>query len=290
MSGVVGAVGKVFATVGTAAARVGSAVMNVGASVFSSGAATGAPSLLSGGFGKAVSKLVGGGTLGNMLGGAMNQAIGGALIGGIGGMLTGQGFGRGAMAGALGGAVTGAMSGAGLFGQAMQGGASTMGEAALPDPGGTIRMAPNAQYSLLPNDMGAGMAGPSLSATQASATPMPPPRPTDLGSAAAAPTMTPLAGQGAATGLSAGRGAQPQGNGLFSFLNSPMGGNLIAGIGKGLQARQEAQNYRDLLAMRQAHDVAMNERVRENYRVDPSAYAGMGRYQYDPAQGRIVRA
>lgn len=257
LGGLFGAIGKIFTPALGAATKVGSGVLGVAASTFTAGAATGAPSLISGGFGSAIQGLFsGGGVLGNMVSGAMQQAAYGAISGGIGGMLTGSGFGQGAMQGAMGGAVMGGVStglGAAFGGQGP-------GAGGWRDPGGSVRMAPGAEYS----SMDGGPGG----------TPMPPQRPADLGT-----------GQGTAPAMT----GEARNTGLGAILENPMVGNLIAGVGQGMSAKAQADATRQLQEGRQAHEIAMDERTRDNYRVNPNALqTGRRRREYDPAQKRIV--
>jgi len=282
MSGIASGIGKVFSAVGSAAARVGSAFTGVGATTFTAGAAAAAPSMATGGLSGIVSSFTGGGVLGNIITGAVTQAGYGALIGGAVGAMTGQGFGKGALMGGLGGAVTG-----GLFGAA----------GVNPDPL-TKGFGQSQQSGVVPVEGTATGAAPTGSTASA---------PLDYPSSRVAQANGDITGSvtPAASAVAAAPAAASGGGGLGKFLSSEAGGGLIAGVGRGLgaymdskQRAEEAEKDRQFLRDKE-------QRLQDSYSVDPSALNGpvavdttarptpaqaygRTRYEYDPAQGRIV--
>lgn len=288
MSGVVSGLGKVFQTVGSAAARVSSAVMGVGKTVFTAGAAAGAPSMASGGFTSVLDKLAGTGVLRNVLTGAVKQAGVGALVGGGIGALTGQGFGKGALIGGLGGAVTGGLGG-------------LANAARIAPPGvdtsmitGSVNPSP-AVAGTVPAGGPAPLAdGAFDSRFGSSATPPP------VG--AVSGPLSPDVPAASAGGWGSEGGG---GGGFWQFMQSPMGGNLVAGLGQGLAAGMAAKERREAEEADRQFLLDREQRLRDSYSVDPSVlhspvapdasrpapsskYFGRPRYQFDPAAGMIV--
>lgn len=277
MSGIASGIGKVFSTVGSAVARVGKAVTGVGATTFTAGAASAAPSMATGGLSGIVSSFTGGGVLGNIITGAVTQAGYGALIGGAVGAMTGQGFGKGALMGGLGGAVTG-----GLFGAA----------GVNPDPL-TKGFGQANQSGVVPVEGTATGAAPTGATASA---------PLDVASGRVAQAHGDITGSVAAPAAAA---PAASGGGFGSFLKSEAGGGLLAGVGKGLGAYMDAQNRSEEAEKDRDFLRDKEQRLQDSYKVDPSALHGTmsdttarptpaekysrSRYEYDPAQGRIVQ-
>jgi hypothetical protein len=281
MSGVVSGISKVFTSVGSAAARVGQAVMGVGRAVFTAGAATGAGPMGAGGFTSVLQNLTGSGVLGNMLTGAITQAGYGALLGGAIGAITGQGFGKGALIGGLGGAVTGGLGGlAGAAGvdTGIVTGSTPTGMAST----GSTAPGPSSIPGLPDANFNARVGGPPVNL------PVTPPG-----------MAVPAAGGGWG-GAAAGGG----GGGFWNFLQSPTGGNLIAGLGQGLMEGMAAKERREAAEADRQFLLDKEQRLRDSYNVSPSVLHGpvaedtgrpkpsekyaRPRYQYDPASGMIV--
>jgi hypothetical protein len=213
MSGIGTAVGTIFSSVASTAANVGSAIMGVGSSLFTAGAATGGSAAgLSGMFS---------GTLGNVITGALTQAAIGAVVGGGISALTGGGFGRGAMMGGIGGAISGGLMGAAGMGTnpfaegfGQQAGATGTGNVPSPvTPTQTIQTGntsggPTSYAALGAVDRGSFAATPSGFAGAANGVRPPP------------------AVAGGTVGVE-----QAAGGGFGQFMQSPIGANILTGIG-----------------------------------------------------------
>jgi len=275
MSGIVSGITKAFTAVGNATARVGQAVLGVGATTFTAGAASGAGPLASGGLAGIVQKFTGTGVLGNVLTGAITQAGYGALIGGAVSAATGGSFGKGALTGALGGAVSGGLMGAaGLNPDPL-----TRGFGKSPDPG-------------VDTGIVTGSTATGLVPTGSTTAPVP------LSDAA----FNARAGGAAAAAPAAVEG----GSGFSRFMNSPMAGGLVSGLGQGLagwlaskEKKQAEEDDRNFIRER-------DQRLTDSYNVAPSAlHAPMTdntarpvpaqkyarpRWQYDRESGRMVQA
>lgn len=261
MSGLVSGIGKIFQTVGSAATRVASSVLGVGAVTQTAGVAAGAGSMASGGLNGFLSKLTGGGVLGNIVSGAIKQAGYGAVLGGIAGMVTGQGFGKGALMGAAGGALTGGLM-AGL----------------TPQPTGSLSA--NTPTGLIPTGSTSGITA------------------TGSGSANLGPQMMTAPGQAAAA---AAQGASAtstvQGGGLMSYFKNPETlGAALGGLGQGAGAYFSAKMTSDAQKELQKNELDYlrdkDQRIQDSYTVADSAFAAAPgkkmRYDYDPKQGKIV--
>lgn len=298
MSGIVSGITKVFTTVGTAVARVGRAVLGVGATTFTAGAASGAGSMASGGLSGIISRFTGGGVLGNVLTGALTQAGYGALIGGAASALTGGSFAKGALMGAAGGALSGGLMGAaGLnadpltrgFGMPTGGNVPgvTSGVTSGATPSGAMPTGVSAQApTTVPTTTGAGSSG--MSGGWAAAN--------GMGS------TIPAVAQAAAPAALSGGGLFS--GGLGQFINSPMGGNLISGLGQGLAGYMASRERNDAAEADRNFVRERDQRITDSYNIDPTAYhqpvaADTGRptpasqyarrrYVYDREQGMIV--
>lgn len=244
---------KVFKKVVKVLKKVVPIILAAAAIYFTAGAVLALPGA-SIGLGGAVSSItagLGNGVVAGVVRGALVSAAHGAAIGGLTSAATGGSFSQGARAGAVTGFVVGGVSGG-----------VNAARAAIP-PGGTPPILP-------------------------SATP-----PAELG-VDAINNMIPTGS--VATGSSAG--------GLFRSggwlqRNQDLVGNVISGVGSGLLAGSEedylrerfrltAANYAGTDPGRNYRDVAPVTSGQPTNRFDPSAY-GSFEYQYDPAQGRIIK-
>lgn len=262
MSGLASGIGKAFSALGNAATRVASSVLGVGAATTTAGIATGAGSMASGGFGGFLSRLTGGGVMGNIVSGAIRQAGYGAVLGGITGMVTGQGFGKGALMGAAGGALTGGLM-AGL----------------RPQPTGTLQA--DTPTGLAPS--GRSMTSPDPSIPTGGPYMM-----TQSGQAASAAARTATASSTV---------PQSSGGGFLNFINSETGGGLLAGLGKGASdyftMKSKIDAEKDMQERELGYLRDKDQRIQDSYSVSDNAFATPPgtkrmRYDYDPAQGKIV--
>ena len=263
MSSLFKGVRKLFKKVIKAVIKIAPIILGVAAIVFTGGAALGLGGIMGGGWAAAAatvgSTLGGSGMLGSVLTGAITQAGRGALIGAAAAAVTGgdvgEGLKRGAMAGAVLGGVGGGIghvrqaSGVEGYGPITEGGVTTT---PLPEQAGV--------------NYGAGT-GQAIDA---------------------AGNVIPQAG-------GSGFGRFMGGVGSFIKDNPEIAGGIISGIGQGLMP-SEAEEYAK----------ARSRLTRENYAgtdpgakyrdiapgqgtgFDPTRY-GSFEYQYDPAQGRIVK-
>lgn len=262
MSGLVSSIGKTFQAIGSAATRVASSVLGVGAVTTTAGIASNAGSMASGGLNGFLSRLTGGGVLGNVISGAIKQAGYGAVLGGVVGMVTGQGFGKGALMGAAGGALTGGLM-AGLS----------------PQPTGTLQA--STPTGLAPSGATAGISASGVGSTNLGGSSLV----TGPGQAAAAAART------AATTST----VPSSGGGLMRFLNSETGGGLIAGLGKGAADYFTMKSKIDAEKAMQERELGYLEdkdkRIQDSYSVADSSFAAppkQMRYEYDPQKGKIV--
>lgn len=288
MSRVVKGVKKAFKKVTKVVKKVAPVALGVGALVFTGGAALGlAP--MAGGWGGAVSSVVGklgmGSVLSGALTGALTQAGYGALLGGAVSGLTGGNIMKGVQGGALAGAATGGlMGGLGMATDPLAG----IGEQAT---------------------QGVGAAGPQVAseaATAASQAPgIGPMAEGGSGLTAVADKLGTNVASNAATGAAgASTGGGLLGQGGWLERNQLLAGHLVSGLGSSLSASAQVDAERDM----RREDW---ERVQGNYqgvnpgtgftpmapgssnltpvqRFDPRIY-GQHQYQYNPQTGRIER-
>ncbi|KQT54623.1 hypothetical protein ASG43_03285 [Aureimonas sp. Leaf454] len=304
MSGIVSGITKVFQSVGSAVARVGQAVSAVGAATFTAGAATGAKSLASGGLSQVASSM-GNSVLGNVLTGAVKQAAMGAIIGGGISALTGNGFGKGALMGGLGGAVTGGLTGLASGTGLMPAAATTApaADAGLQAAQTATGVAPTGITSSAPNSARFGENVPAANGRGGLASALNDQTASLTRGAAAAPAVAAAAAPAAAAG---------GGGGLMSFLGTETGGNVLAGLGEGAMAYYKSKEDDKKLKMQaeeydksRATELEKEMRLRASYNMSDAVYEkpmpqdttvrptpaqayGRTRFEYDPAQGRIV--
>lgn len=308
MSGVVSGIGKVFSSVGSTVAKVGKAVVGVGATAFTAGAASSAPPLASGGLAGFVQKFTGTGVLGNVLTGAVTQAGYGALIGAV----TGAGAGKGAL---IGGITGGLMGGAGLNPDPL-----TKGFGRPPDAvSGNGLGAGTERTGLVKADTPTGVT--PTGKTRPSNLPASPVDPVERGPVLEPPAGTPGGVDPVVTSSTGTAPAAPatapakQGGLLSGLFSGEKGGQVIAGLGKGLMAgyaakqqAEQAQRDRDLRARLQREEldylIEKEQRIRDSYSVDPSVHHqpasleggrptpaqkfSRTRYRYDPSLGQVV--
>ncbi len=288
MSGVAKGVKKVFRKVAKVAKTVIPSILGIGALVFTAGAALGVPGT-AGGWGGAVNRLVGslgaGDVLTQTLSGALTTAGYGAVLGGALGLATDKGIMKGAQYGTLAGGAAGAVLG---------------GTGTPYDPLAGIGTQPAAAAAAAPAAAGAvpgpGGAMPgTIQVTPVSAT-----GPIAGGGGAAATT-----GQAVAAGA---RGFAPPASWLER--NQALVGSVIQGVGSGLSSMAEGEDYRRAAEISLERDERGRDYMRRNFgtgevrgyrgfrspgrpqptpvqRYDPQSYRT--EFQYDPAQGRIVR-
>lgn len=292
MSGLVKSVKKAFKKVVKTVKKVAPIALAVGAVVLTGGAALGALPAV----GSMMGSLGLSAGLTSVLTGAVTQAGYGALIGGATSALTGgsvmKGMKGGAMAGAVTGGVTGALSapasGAAMGQSGVSEGMKAVGQTALVDP------------SQVANVPGLDPVSRGLGAFQA-ANPASMVDAVSSASTAAAP-------------------AARAGGGLLAFAerNPLIAASVLKGVGGALMGsdaadgvkahyKAAARNYGNgdlggLLTQSDADaaaaqggygtgPAAMNPQqplATPIDRFDPTQFAGTGRYQYDPAQGRVV--
>lgn len=328
MSGVAKGVKKVFKKVAKVAKKVLPIALGVGALVFTVGAALGVPGT-AGGWGGAVSNLVGklgaGEVLTNTLSGALTQAGYGAVLGGAFSAVTGGDFFKGAGYGALGGTATGGLMGAaGLPYDPFSGIGMEQAQAGQPiDLTGRVQgagfepvrgpgiMDPNAPVttSPLPGSAiygGGGNTTMTGGATAAGITG----RAGGVGHPAAGGGFSPYASATAPIS----RAPATTGGGLFSSggwleRNQGLAGHVIGGLGQGLMASGEADATEEAYRLAIERDERERDYIRRNYgsgdvRGYRSFRAPTGNptppqrydapvydfeYAYDPTQGRIVK-
>lgn len=284
-------IGRVFRRVGKALKKVAGPALAIGAIAFTAGAALGLPAM-AGGWGGAVSGALGkvglssSSVMGRVLVGAVTQAGYGAAIGGVAAAATGgditDGTSKGALAGGLSGGIMGAM------------GMGTDPLARAFGQGGDITApaASNTLASPVGGAMPAMAEGTGLYAAAGGAAP-----------GAMAPSLPVAGGPAAAAGTGPGWLNNLTGNsGLMTLA-----GNALAGIGSGGADKLAAdERFRlqqagfDFERDMRGELVAANDGIRDygqplpatmNARaVGPTAApaVGKGRYEYDPALGRIV--
>lgn len=279
---------KVFKKVVDVGKKVLPVALAVGAAVFTAGAALGALPAWGTVAGSLGTLIGGSGTLGTVLTGALTHAGYGALAGGLVSSLMGGSFESGAQLGALTGTVTGGVSGL----------------LAPPAPAG----ATEARGLLNANAATKGVDAATRASIEQSLGGMPPPSQGAIGSAVA--KAAPSAAQSQiATGAAVQRAATAPGSMLTqqvkafwdAIKDSPVAAGAIQGIGQGLAA----------VASQEDPTAAIKERARQERRFLDDAFAGtsetiaslprvvpvavrrrrgLGKFVFDPTQGRIVRA
>ncbi len=276
MSSLFKGVRKIFKKIIKAVKKLAPIILAVGAIVFTGGAALGL-SFAAGGWSSAAatvgSTLGGSGLLGSVLTGAITQAGTSALIGGGIAAVTGGSFREGAKAGAAVGAVTG-----GLFGGISYAKGAGVSKPGMIDEGGATGTPSSVTTTPLPEQAGVNYQ-------------------TGAGQAVdAAGNVIPAAG-GSGGGLFKNIGG-------FIKDNPEVSAGLISGIGQGLLAGSEADDYRALQRERFALTAANYKgtdpgRNYSNFapgtselspeeRFDPKSY-GSFEYRFDPKVGRIVK-
>jgi len=265
--------GKAFAIVAAGAAIFFTAGAALGAMGAAGATAGSVGSAAIGGWGAAATsfagKLATNSLLRGIIGGAIKGAGWGALTGGIIAEATGGKFADGAAGGALVGAAGGAVTGGLTAPRGLEAGVRTpVNAAGAPATG----MTPAEGLAPMPDTAGPGF---TSAATKTTAAPM-------------------GAGGG---GMQRGLGSVAKGTG--KFLSSDGGGafagHVVGGIGQGVLAGAAAE---DEIAAQRGMELERAQRTEDNYRTGQAGLAlapgrprnpvQAGRYEYDPATGKIV--